>query len=149
MFKNNKKIIKSCKGFTFIEVMVVIVIISILAVAWFFTGRGHVKIAMTNEGRALIDKIVAQEKIYRVQRSDFFLTDRVEFSRELKVDARQNKYFKEFEIVRTQNGLGTETQEGVVVTVYPAEGDTELQGVTVVGTYRLNSDNILYEENLG
>jgi len=140
------------KGFTFIEVMIVVVIIGILASAWFFTGKGHMKVAMANEGRALIDKIVAQEKIYRVQNSDFFVTTssaRLEFSPELKVDARQNKYFKRFNIARTTDSFGTRTREGVVVTVYPAEGDVDLRNVTIVGTYRLQSDDVNYVENLG
>ena len=148
MFKENKKIIKSSKGFTFLEVMVVVVIIAILAGAWFFTGKGHVKIAMANEGRALIDKIVAQEKIYRVQKSDFFLTDRVEFSKDLKIDARQNKYFKEFKIVRTKNSSGTETRDGVQVIVYPEGSDVDLSGVSLTGIYKLDSDAVNYVEVL-
>jgi prepilin-type N-terminal cleavage/methylation domain-containing protein len=151
MFNKGKKFMKSnVKGFTFIEVIVVIVIIAILASAWFFTGRGHLKIAMANEGRALIDKIVAQEKIYRVQKSDFFLTtERVEFSKDLKIDARQNKYFKEFEIVRTKNASGTaETMEGVQVIVYPEENDADLSGVSLTGIYKLDSDVVNYVEAL-
>ena len=49
MFKNNKMNFISKKGFTFIEVIIVIVIVSILSVAWFFTGKGHVSISMTTE----------------------------------------------------------------------------------------------------
>ena len=68
MFNNNKRNTISKKGFTFIEVIIVIVIVSILSVAWFFTGKGHVSISMTTEARAFIEKIVAQEKKYRVQK---------------------------------------------------------------------------------
>ena len=106
MFKNNKRSIISKKGFTFIEVIIVIVIVSILSVAWFFTGKGHVSISMTTEARAFIEKIVAQEKIYRVQKSRFFLTDdKIESSTELKIDSGKNKYFKEFTITEKDNVL--------------------------------------------
>jgi prepilin-type N-terminal cleavage/methylation domain-containing protein len=149
MFNNNRKIIKSNKGFTFIEVIVVIVIVAILAASWFFTGKGHVKIAMTNEGRALIDKIVAQEKIYMVQKSSFFLTKegssykKTDSSKELKIDTKQNKYFKAFMIVEDKDN------DGIQVIVYPADEDSDLRGVTITGSYSLGSDQIEYTENLG
>ena len=149
MFKKGKNFMKSnVKGFTFIEVMVVVVIIAVLAGAWFFSGRGHLKIAMANEGRALIDKIVAQEKIYRVQKTEFYLTkDGGEYinkdsSKELKVDTKQNKYFKTFKIIENAGG------RGIQVEVYPDDQDVDLSGVSVTGIYRLDSDQIQYIEAL-
>ena len=148
MFNNNRKIIKSNKGFTFIEVIVVIVIVAVLAASWFFTGKGHVNIAMTNEGRALIDKIVAQEKIYRVQKSAFFLTKvgstykKVDSSKELKIDTTQNKYFKTFKVIENED------KKGIQVIVYPEDDDTDLSGSSVTGIYNLESDQIQYVEDL-
>jgi len=142
MFKNNKRSIISKKGFTFIEVIIVIVIVSILSVAWFFTGKGHVSISMTTEARAFIEKIVAQEKIYRVQKSRFFLTDdKIESSTELKIDSGKNKYFKEFTITEKDNVL--------TVTVYPAAGIEELTDVVenIVGNYNLETGELVYVEN--
>ncbi len=142
MFKNNKRSIISKKGFTFIEVIIVIVIVSILSVAWFFTGKGHVSISMTTEARAFIEKIVAQEKIYRVQKSRFFLTDdKIESSTELKIDSGKNKYFKEFTITEKDNVL--------TVTAYPASGVEELTDVVenIVGNYNLETGELVYVEN--
>ena len=142
MFKNNKMNFISKKGFTFIEVIIVIVIVSILSVAWFFTGKGHVSISMTTEARAFIEKIVAQEKIYRVQKSRFFLTDdKIESSTELKIDSGKNKYFKEFTITEKDNVL--------TVTVYPAAGIEELTDVVenIVGNYNLETGELVYVEN--
>ena len=139
MFKNNKRSIISKKGFTFIEVIIVIVIVSILSVAWFFTGKGHVSVSMTTEARAFIEKIVAQEKKYRVQKSKFFLTsDKIESSKVLMIDSGKNKYFKKFTI--TENG-------GVlVVTVFPE--DDELKEVVdyIAGEYNLSTGELKYVE---
>ena len=149
MFKNNRKIIKSKKGFTFIEVIVVIVIVAVLAASWFFTGKGHVKIAMTNEGRVLMDKIIAQERDYIIRNSEFFVTgnNKIEFSQALKVDARQNKYFKTFKVEGLKVTGSGKILDGIKVTVYPKEDDVDLSGVTIVGEYWLNGTTN-YIENL-
>ncbi|MBO7612179.1 MAG: prepilin-type N-terminal cleavage/methylation domain-containing protein [Elusimicrobia bacterium] len=142
MFKNSKRNIISKKGFTFIEVIIVIVIVSILSVAWFFTGKGHVSISMTTEARAFIEKIVAQEKKYRVQKSQFFLTDdRIEESKELMIDSGKNKYFKEFTVTEKNNVL--------TVTVFPATDIVELTDVVdnIVGEYNLSTGELRYVEN--
>lgn len=142
MFKNNKRSIISKKGFTFIEVIIVIVIVSILSVAWFFTGKGHVSISMTTEARAFIEKIVAQEKIYRIQKSGFFLTnDKIDSSKELMIDSNKNKYFKEFTITEEDNIL--------TVTVFPATGVEDLTDVieNIVGNYNLRTGELSYVEN--
>ena len=103
---------------------------------------------MTNEGRALIDKIVAQEKIYRVQKSAFFLTKdgstykKIDSSKELKIDTLQNKYFKTFKVVENAD------KKGIQVIVYPADDDVDLSGVSLTGIYKLDSDEINYVEVL-
>lgn len=142
MFKNNRRNFISKKGFTFIEVIIVIVIVSILSVAWFFTGKGHVSISMTTEARAFIEKIVAQEKIYRIQKSGFFLTnDKIDSSKELMIDSNKNKYFKEFTITEEDNIL--------TVTVFPAKDVEDLTDVieNIVGNYNLRTGELSYVEN--
>ena len=149
MFKKNKKFIKSNKGFTFLEVMVVVVIIAILAGAWFFTGKGHVRIAMANEGRVLVDKIIAQERDYIIRNSEFFVTgsNKIEFSPALKVDARSNKYFKTFKTEGLKVTGSGKILDGVKITVYPKEDDADLAGVSIIGEYWLDGTTS-YIENL-
>lgn len=140
MFKNKKRNIISKKGFTFIEVMIVLVIVSVLSVAWFFTGKGHVSISMTTEARAFIEKIVAQEKIYRVQKSKFFLTeDKIKESKELMIDSGKNKYFKEFTI--------TEKEGVLMVTVFPSDNELKETVENIAGIYDLSTGELKYVEH--
>ena len=140
MFKNKRRnTTYNKKGFTFIEVMIVIVIASVLSVAWFFTGKGHVSISMTTEARAFIEKVVAQEKKYRVKESRFFLAnDKIESSKELMIDSGKNKYFKKFKI--------TEKDGVLTVTVFP--NDIELEKVVdyIAGEYNLSTGELKYVE---
>lgn len=150
MFKRNKEgIISNVKAFTFIEVMIVVVIIAILAVVGFYSGKGHTTISTTTEARAFIEKIVAQEKMYFIRKSEFFVTgenNKVDSSRELQVDSSQNKYFKLFTVV---TGASATNSSAVVLTVkaFADEGFDDLSGVSVVGKYDLETGNLVYEEN--
>ena len=144
MFKKGKNFMKlNAKGFTFIEVMVVIVIVAILAASWFFTGKGHLRIAMATEAKVLIDRVIAQERNYMTRHSTFFVTDTVEYSRELNVDARQNKYFKRF---KTAGGKVTGSGvilDGIKVVVYPS--DEDLSDFIFIGEYWLDGTKTIYE----
>jgi hypothetical protein len=52
--------------------MVVVIIISVLVLLWGFYGGDHMRIAITNEGHMFIEKIIAQEKMYRIRKSAYF-----------------------------------------------------------------------------
>lgn len=154
MYKENKKIIKSNKGFTFIEVLVVIVIIAILAVAGFYSGRGHIKISMTTEARSLIERIVAQEKMYLIRNSGFYVTEdneKIDSCKELKIDSSQNKYFKLFSIntgISAVSGSAADSTYMLTIKAFANEDYEELSDVSVVGVYNLGTGKIEYEENL-
>jgi prepilin-type N-terminal cleavage/methylation domain-containing protein len=128
MYKNNK-------GFTFIELIVVIVIVAIVAVAYFFTGKNHTTIAQSTEARAFIEKVVAQEKIYRTEMSKFYtVNSAVSAVKDLKLDTNQNKYFKTFKI--------TVSGANLAITLYPKSGVK----VTITGNYNMTTNDITYTE---
>ncbi len=136
------------KGFTFIEVMIVVVIIAILAVVGFYSGKGHVKIAMATEARAFIEKIVAQEKMHFVRNSDFYLTgeyNKVSSAKELQIDSSQNKYFKFFTVVSGAAATGS-SAVALTVRTFAVKDIEDLSGVSVVGKYNLETGNLEYEE---
>jgi len=100
-----KNIIKIKKGFTLVELVIVIVIVGILSVISVPIYRGYVEKAMMTEGKVLIGAIGKAELAYHVQHGYFFDTNgRTEYSSELDIDAGANKYFYEFS---AQSGYNT------------------------------------------
>ena len=142
------KILKEKKAFTFIEAMVIIIIIGICVVMWGFYGRDHIKVSMMNEARMFTEKIIGQEKIYYADHGCFYKTPgllsvtRVD---ELSIDAKENKFFKTFKITRPANTLGT-----VIVDLYINSNKyKDFEGYTIKGIYLADKDTIKYDETYG
>ena len=92
-----KNIIKNKKGFTLVELVIVIVIVGILSVISVPIYRGYVEKAMMTEGKVLIGAIGKAELAYHVEHGYFFDTPGwTSYSRELDIDTSANKYFYEF-----------------------------------------------------
>lgn len=91
---NNKKL----KGFTFLEFITVISIVSILFLASVITYKEYIKKIIYTEGKSLIASIVKAQNIYYARHNTFYGFSG-NFSQELEIDARVNKYFKFFETV--------------------------------------------------
>ena len=89
------------KGFTFIEMIVVLVIIGLLATIWASYNRGQLNSAYMNEAKMFADKIVTQEKIYFSEKNTFAYTPKVTKLDSILLDTKQNNYYKYFSI---QNG---------------------------------------------
>ncbi len=142
------KILKEKKAFTFIEAMVIIIIIGICVVMWGFYGRDHIKVSMMNEARMFTEKIVGQEKIYYADHGCFYRTEglhpvqRVDI---LSIEAKENKYFKTFKITRPASTLGT-----VVVDLYiDSTKYRDFTGYSIKGIYLADKDTIKYDETYG
>ncbi|WP_372518675.1 prepilin-type N-terminal cleavage/methylation domain-containing protein [Candidatus Ruminimicrobiellum ovillum] len=88
--------IKAKKGFTLVELVIVIVIVGILSIISVPIYRGYVEKAIMTEGKVLINAIGKAELAYHVKNDCFYSTGRVENDSVLDIDARGNKYFKEF-----------------------------------------------------
>ena len=96
--------IESKKGFTLVELVIVIVIVGILSIISVPIYRGYVEKAIMTEGKVLINAIGKAELAYHVKNDCFYETDdKVESDSTLDINASGNKYFKEF---LTKSGSG-------------------------------------------
>ena len=89
---------KKTKGFTLVELVIVIVIVGILSVVAVPIYRGYTRKAMATEGKALLGTIQTSEKVYFAEFASFKGVSETSFDSELDVDARANKYFTSFTI---------------------------------------------------
>ena len=93
---------KSTKGFTLVELVIVIVIVGILSIVAVPIYRGYTRKAMASEGKALLGSIQTSQKIYFAEYGGFFShTASTGYTAELDVDARANKYFKEYTVTNS------------------------------------------------
>ena len=113
------------KGFTLVELVIVIVIVGILSIVAVPIYRGYTRKSMLTEGKSLISAIEKQEKIYYVEFANYLPVSAT--STALDIDARANKYFTSFQV--TVNGVS-----------FTAE-TTGIGGATGIGV-TLNSPDI-------
>ena len=104
---------KKTKGFTLVELVIVIIIVGILSIVAVPIYRGYTRKAMATEGKALLGSIVTAEKVYYTEFTDFLTVAETAFSSELDVDARSNKYFTSFQI-GDDSGSGTDRYSALV-----------------------------------
>ena len=136
------------KGFTLMEGMIVIIIIGICVAIWGFHGRDHIKLSMMNEAKMFIDKIVAQEKIYRANQGAFKPTPgtgAVGGMEDLYINTRSNTYFKTFKIIVPAGTTGT-----LIVEIYPnTKKYPDMNGYYIRGVYNAVKDTVEYHEFFG
>jgi prepilin-type N-terminal cleavage/methylation domain-containing protein len=88
---------KKSKGFTLVELIIVIVIVGILSIVAVPIYRGYTKKAIATEAKALLGAIVTSEKVYYAEFGQYFeITTATGYVKELDVDARSNKYFSQY-----------------------------------------------------
>lgn len=142
------KILKEKKAFTFIEAMVIIIIIGICMVMWGFYGRDHVKASMMNEAKMFIEKIVGQEKNYYAENSVFYATpgsSAVSSADPIFITTKENKYFDKFKITRPGTTLGT-----LIIDVYiDSSKYKDFSGFSIRGVFTADKDLITYTETYG
>ena len=98
-------IIKIKKGFTLVELVIVIVIVGILSVISVPIYRGYVDKAKFTEGNILVNAIAKAELAFHVK-NDYFCNDYGGKGEYLDVDSRGNKYFKDW-YTQANNNWGT------------------------------------------
>lgn len=84
-----KKLLKEKKGFTLVELMVVVIIVGILAAVAVPLYRGNVKKAQASEGQALLGSVRTAQRIYYAEHDEYGawadISDQVELT--------DNRYF--------------------------------------------------------
>ncbi len=91
-------ILKKYKGFTLVELVIVIVIVGILSVISVPIYRGYVQKAKMTEGQVLVGSIVKAQLAFHVKYGEFRdCGGYVTYDRYIDMDASGNKYFKEFD----------------------------------------------------
>ncbi len=90
------------KGFTLVELVIVIVIVGILSVVAVPVYKGYTKKAMATEGKALLGAIHTAQKVYFAEFSRFVTGAQ---STLLDVRANTNKYFTTFSVTGSATGF--------------------------------------------
>lgn len=108
---------RKAKGFTLVELVIVIVIVGILSIVAVPIYRGYTRKAMATEGKSLLGTIQTAQKVYFAEYAMFKNAGTVKgIDTELDVDARSNKYFTAFTISATGSGSNaafTATTSGI------------------------------------
>ena len=97
---------KSMKGFTLVELVIVIVIVGILSVVAVPVYKGYTKKAMATEGKALLGAINTSQKVYFAEWANFIADGQKAV---LDVDASTNKYFTTFTLNSTATAFTAST----------------------------------------
>ncbi|MBQ3834793.1 MAG: hypothetical protein II816_04695 [Elusimicrobia bacterium] len=135
MLKNNK-------AFTLTELIVTISMIITLVITWAFYGRGHVKVAMLNEGRLFADQIIAQEKNYFSNAGTFLsMSAYTTKAPALFIDAKTNKYFTAFKVA-----YGGDKKLTVIVKDTTNNDDNNFTDVKVTAVYNPADGSIVYTD---
>lgn len=123
-------------GFSLMECLVAIIIISVVVLIWGFYGSDHVRIAISNEGRMFINQVVAQERLYLAEKSEFWVsTGIINDSDELNLNTIQNKYFKTFKVSTSTTG------DTLIVEMYAEPGVADKIMVRGVFNSNISSNN--------
>ncbi|OQB72795.1 MAG: Fimbrial protein precursor [candidate division TA06 bacterium ADurb.Bin131] len=109
------------KGFTLVELMVVVIIVGILAAVAVPIYRQNVKRAMASEGAALLGSVLTAERVYYAEHNTY-TTD----SAALGVETTGNKYFQNGFTVTEADGNGFKAE---------TNGTGDADGITVKMEY--------------
>jgi prepilin-type N-terminal cleavage/methylation domain-containing protein len=117
---------KSSGGFTLIELIIVIVIISILALVSVPIYRGYTRRAMASEGAALCGSVATTEKVWFAEHGVYrVVAAGTGFDTgfgTLDIDARNNAHFRTFGVANSAGGF---------TVTCAASAATDASGITV------------------
>jgi len=100
------------KGFTLVELIIVIVIVGILTIIATVAYRDHVRRSMATEGKALLSAVANAKRIYVARHGYFVNVAETSDCTMLHVDARWNRYFTSFSVTNATTDSFTATTHG-------------------------------------
>jgi len=125
---------KKSKGFTLVELIIVIVIVGILSIVAVPIYRGYTKKAIATEAKALLGSIATAQRVYYAEFGNYYeISSSVTFNTTLDIDARSNKYFDSYKVTTAgaansytftsivEGRIGS-AAEGISVTMQAVEG---------------------------
>lgn len=102
---------KKQRGFTLVELVVVIIIVGILSVVAVPIYRSYTQRAMMAEGVSFIRAVDnAETANYTKEGVYLAVSSTTDYSKDLKLDARRNKYFSNFKI-SVRNNFGSNNSQ--------------------------------------
>lgn len=109
---------KNNKGFSLVELMVVIIIVGILSFVSFNMYKRYKKNAIMTEGKALLSSLIDFEDVYYTEK-DIYFSDNIGFrssvpSSETKIvgiNAASNKYFRTFNFIRNGSNVTIQVKD--------------------------------------
>lgn len=114
------------KGFTRIELLVVILILGILSIIAIPIYKEYAKKSFLSEGEALLMSLQKAEKVYYSEFGAFYeIVAPVSYDKRLGIDARHNRIFKTYN-VRAANGAVPKTYEIIAYGKYDNKKDISL-----------------------
>jgi type IV pilus assembly protein PilE len=117
------------KGFTLVELVIVIVIVGILSIVAVPIYRGYSRKSMTTEGKALLGVIQLSERAYFAENASYLGLETTDFNEELDIDVRSNKYFTTFTV--SSNGKTGDNARYTAITT--GNGGASGISLTIIG----------------
>ncbi|MCR4662520.1 MAG: prepilin-type N-terminal cleavage/methylation domain-containing protein [Endomicrobiaceae bacterium] len=121
------------KGFTLVELVIVIVIVGILSIVAVPIYQGYIKKSITVEGKTLLGVIQITEKAYFAETTTYLDVPTTSFNETLDIDARANKYFTSFTIYSNKQ-YGDDARYTAITTTN--SGIATGVSLTMIGQYK-------------
>lgn len=122
------------KGFTLVELVIVIIIVGILSIVAVPIYRGYTDRAKETEGKALLGSILTSQKVYFAEYEYFYNggDTSVSVNERLSIDTAGNKYFGGFKVTANSSS-GTAAIFTAIAYPKSGLGNTKLKEITLVG----------------
>ena len=121
------------KGFTLVELVIVIIIVGILSIVAVPIYKGYVKRSITVEGKTLLGIIQATEKAYFAENTKYLDVPTTSFNETLDIDVRSNRYFTSFTVYSNEEH-GDEARYTAITTTN--SGIANGVSLTIMGKYK-------------